>query len=82
MKEFHVIASLDGYIAASDASFDAFAQAGDHIDALIRHVPETLPGHVLSALGIEPLNDTRHERTGELDEPALGYLPVVATVRA
>ena len=55
---YHVAVSIDGYIAAPDGSFDAFAQTGDHVDALIRDVPETLPGHVLSAIGIDAANDT------------------------
>ncbi len=55
---YHVAVSIDGYIAAADGSFEAFAQTGDHIDALIEDVPETLPGHVLSAIGIDAANDT------------------------
>ena len=55
---YHVAVSIDGYIAAPDGSFDAFAQTGDHIDALVHDVPETLPGHVLSAIGIDAANDT------------------------
>ena len=33
---YQVAVSLDGYIAAAGGSFDAFAQTGDHIDALLR----------------------------------------------
>ena len=55
---YHVAVSIDGYIARPDGSFEAFAQAGDHIDALVDELPETLPGHVLSAIGIESPNDT------------------------
>jgi dihydrofolate reductase len=55
---YHIAVSLDGYIAATDGSFDGFAQVGDHIDALVRDVPETLPGHVLAAMGIHAPNDT------------------------
>lgn len=53
-----VAVSIDGYIAAPDGTFDAFAQAGDHVDALIEEVPETLPGHVRSAIGIDSPNHT------------------------
>ncbi|MGB3680777.1 MAG: dihydrofolate reductase family protein [Candidatus Microthrix parvicella] len=53
-----VAVSLDGYIAATDGTFDAFPQTGDHIDALLRDFPETIPAHVLSAIGIEASNDT------------------------
>ena len=55
---YHVAVSIDGYIAGPDGSFDAFARTGDHIDALLRDVPETLPGHVLSAIGVDAANDT------------------------
>lgn len=53
-----VAVSLDGYIAATDGTFDAFPQTGDHIEALLRDYPETIPAHVLATIGIEPTTDT------------------------
>lgn len=53
-----VAVSLDGYIAAPDGTFDAFPQTGDHIAALLSEFPETIPAHVLSAVGLEASTDT------------------------
>lgn len=55
---YFVATSLDGFIAAPDGRFDAFAMQGDHIDALFQDYPETLPGAALAAAQITPENDT------------------------
>lgn len=53
-----VASSLDGYIASPDGGFDDFAMQGDHVDALFRDYPETLPGAALAAAGITARNET------------------------
>lgn len=56
-----VAISLDGYIAGPGGDVSCFPSSGDHIDALVRELPETLPGPMLEALGVtvtEPRFDT------------------------
>jgi dihydrofolate reductase len=55
---YFVAVSLDGFIASPDGAFDAFPLRGDHIDALIRDYPETLPAPALAAMSISPANAT------------------------
>lgn len=51
---YYVAASLDGFIAATDGTFDAFPVQGDHMEAIVSDFADALPTHVLNALGIEP----------------------------
>lgn len=51
---YYVAASIDGYIAAPDGSFDAFPLEGDHMHVICSDFADALPSHVLTALGISP----------------------------
>ena len=51
-----VATSLDGFIAGPGGDTGAFPMSGDHIAALFRDWPETLPGPALAAAGITPHN--------------------------
>lgn len=51
---YFVAASLDGFIASPEGTFEAFPMQGDHIEALFREFPETLPAPALAAMGITP----------------------------
>jgi dihydrofolate reductase len=47
-----VATSLDGYIAGPDGALDAFPFQGDHVEYLLRELPETLPTPALAAAGV------------------------------
>lgn len=51
---YYVAASIDGFIASPDGSFDAFLAEGDHMEVVLSEFADALPAHVLDALGIEP----------------------------
>ncbi|WP_285136512.1 dihydrofolate reductase family protein [Microbacterium sp. lyk4-40-TSB-66] len=51
---YYVAASIDGFIAAPDGTFDAFLAEGDHMVAVMSDFADALPAHVLNILGIEP----------------------------
>lgn len=50
---YYIAVTLDGFIAAPDGTYDCFATEGDHLEAIVTELPETLPVHVRAALGID-----------------------------
>jgi dihydrofolate reductase len=53
---YYVASTIDGYIAAPDGDASAFPISEAYIQQLAQEVPETFPGHVRSALGIDAPN--------------------------
>ncbi|GAA4673594.1 dihydrofolate reductase family protein [Nocardioides nanhaiensis] len=51
---YFVATSLDGRIAGPDGDWSAFPTEGDHLDMILASWSDTLPAHVLAALGREP----------------------------
>ena len=49
---YFVAASIDGFIAETDGTFDRFPVQGDHIDAIVAELPETLPGAAREHFGL------------------------------
>ena len=49
---YFVATSSDGFIAEADGTFDRFPLQGDHIDAMIAELPETLPGAAREHFGL------------------------------
>ncbi|MDZ4046713.1 MAG: dihydrofolate reductase family protein [Rhodoglobus sp.] len=52
-----VATTLDGFIAGPGGEHDFFSTSGDHIDGLIEHYPESLPGGFRDHLGITAIRE-------------------------
>jgi dihydrofolate reductase len=55
---YYVAATVDGYIARPDGSFDDFPMDEEYLGALLAEYPETFPGHVRPAGATR--EDNRH----------------------
>ncbi len=49
---YFVATSVDGFIAGPGGQFDFFPMEGDHIQAQVEALPETLPKHVRDMFGV------------------------------
>jgi dihydrofolate reductase len=49
---YYIACSADGFIARQDGGFDYFLTEGPHMADLAEELPETIPQHVRSALGM------------------------------
>ena len=54
---YYVATSLDGRIAGPGGAYDGFAVEGDHLPHLVEAWRETIPTHVLDALGLAPRSE-------------------------
>lgn len=63
---YFVAASVDGCIAGPEGQFDFFPMEGDHIAAQCEELPETLPRHLRTALGLP-------ERQARFDTVLMGW---------
>jgi dihydrofolate reductase len=54
--KYYIACTVDHYIARQDGSFDFFLTEGEHLTDLLKHFPETIPGHLRHQLGITAEN--------------------------
>ena len=54
--KYYVACTVDRFIARRDGSFDFFLPGGEHFADLLARFPETIPGHLRGALGVDAPN--------------------------
>ena len=50
---YFIACTVDGFIAREDGSFDFFPMTGEHLPHIVVEYPETIPGHLRGALGVQ-----------------------------
>ena len=53
---YYVACTVDRFIAREDGRFDFFLTEGEHFAHLLSEFPETIPGHLSEALGVQSGN--------------------------
>ncbi|HEX6035390.1 MAG TPA: dihydrofolate reductase family protein, partial [Anaerolineales bacterium] len=53
---YYVACTVDRFIARSDGSFDFYLSEGQHLLDLVEAFPETVPGHMRTAMGVTAEN--------------------------
>jgi dihydrofolate reductase len=53
---YFIACTVDGFIAREDGSFDFFPMTGEHLPHIVAEYPETIPGHLRDALGVQGRN--------------------------
>jgi dihydrofolate reductase len=50
---YFIACTVDGFIGREDGSFDFFPMTGEHLPHIVVEYPETIPGHLREALGVQ-----------------------------
>ena len=50
---YFIAVTADGYIARDDGGLDFFTMTGEHVRYIVKEYPETIPGHLRAALGVQ-----------------------------
>jgi dihydrofolate reductase len=53
---YFIACTVDGFIAREDGSIDFFPMTGEHFPHIVAEYPETIPGHLRDAFGVQGSN--------------------------